>query len=118
MGTTAGYLLYVFSALFLYSGISQATRVVHGVAQLAQHRDAADNVAIVSHSALLWLEWADGESRSSTPARDWRPKLRGALEYLADREGIADNVERVRRTDYRMQLFDERGSTGFTRAPS
>jgi hypothetical protein len=113
--TTGAFLGYVFSALFLFSGVSQATKVVRSVALLAERSDG-NGIALVSANTLAWLDWADERSHSSSWKYDGksRAKLREALETQADSEGVADAGERTRRTDWRMQLFDERGRAAFS----
>jgi ABC-2 type transport system permease protein len=116
---TGGLLVFVFSALFLFSGVTQATALVHRIAAAAERRDAADINALdrVDHSTMRWLDWAEDRANSERFGEwhdpSWQAKLRLAFDREAQDEGIQDQDEITRRSDLRLQLFAERGRSGF-----
>ena len=50
-GSTGGFLLVVLSALFLFSSVSQVTRLVYNVSAAAERRDAS-SIALVDASTI------------------------------------------------------------------
>jgi ABC-2 type transport system permease protein len=112
--SNGGFLMVVFGALFLFSGISQATRAVYSVALLAERRDP-NNLSLVDRDTLEALEFAENQARLSPDEQspDWHELLVHSLQQQAEHEGPHDSAERKRRTERRLQLFDERGSEAF-----
>jgi ABC-2 type transport system permease protein len=113
-GTTGRFLIFVLTALILFSGVIQSTRLVYNVAALAE-RQEPDSIALVDAPTMAWLEWAADERGAKPSARHVRKsgKLGEALERFAQRESLRDDAEVARRTDWRLQLFAERGVSGF-----
>ena len=80
---TGGFLLFVFSALFLFSGVTQATALMQRIAAAAERRDAADINALdrVDHWTMRWLDWAEDRANRERFAEwhdpSWQAKLRG-----------------------------------------
>jgi len=110
-GSTGGFLLAIFSALILFSSVSQATRLVYNLAASAERRDLG-SIALVDASTMAWIAWADDHAHAGLRTHE-RTQLRDALDRLAETEGLHDDAEIAKRTDWRLQLFSERGVAGF-----